>query len=458
MSSPRPSRRRQLLCTEPLERRWLLSVAPALPPPLAAAIQHAYPGASVLSVEVSTDDGRQEYDVTATVTGGMLDATLSPDGKIVESELLPARRSEPPAAATDDTLPVEAPAAAAADGGVGAVSLTPAELVDQDQPLSPNGLPPAVVSALQSLYPGARVIEAEADAEDGQEIGLQARVNGVAIDVSFMPDGKLIESQVALPPSELPAVAADWVRRHFPGGSIDDAQAVTRDGRVTYEFTITPRDGPPVEASLDLGTTQVAFVGSTTEGAAGPTVERNALIASTPPTDQPSTAEPGTTNPRRQADASPDPSASGESDRVYAGAEGSTSEPRPPDPSASVDQESERLELVPGDMLPARRPPRPHSRAELAAGFAAALPVELARAARRLHEVLRGLDALAATRRLADALSPSLAARAVGAAALLAAAHLLLADWRKPRSQPFVIFRDDIPRRRRPLAGRRGPR
>src|SRR5690242_3381804 len=73
--------RRQALCTEPLERRWLLSATPALPPALANSIQQAYPGASVLTVEVSTDDGQQEFDVTAAVAGGTLDATLSSDGK-----------------------------------------------------------------------------------------------------------------------------------------------------------------------------------------------------------------------------------------------------------------------------------------------------------------------------------------------------------------------------------------
>src|SRR4029453_15986957 len=138
MPTLRTTRRRQLLCTEPLEGRWLLSAPPALPPQIAALLQLKFPGISVLRFEFSTEDGDVEYDVTARVDAGMLDATLSADGKLLESEIIPGPKDveDPPS----QTLATAPGGPAAVGESVDVVELLPVEPVDADVPLTPAEL------------------------------------------------------------------------------------------------------------------------------------------------------------------------------------------------------------------------------------------------------------------------------------------------------------------------------
>src|SRR5688572_2877369 len=103
----------RLLCTEPLEARWLLSglalpaapyvdgpvlvmelevesddddegdveVAPSeLPEQVVAALDGRFPGAKVLEADFSVEHGKPEYGVTARFSGEVIDVTLTPEG------------------------------------------------------------------------------------------------------------------------------------------------------------------------------------------------------------------------------------------------------------------------------------------------------------------------------------------------------------------------------------------
>jgi hypothetical protein len=84
------------------------------------------------------------------------------------------------------------------------------------------------------------------------------------------------------------------------------------------------------------------------------------------------------------------------------------------------------------------------------------LPIEVTAVERGLKDVLRQLDALAA-RALPDAGAPGAIASAGALVALIAAAHLILLEWRKGQARHAVCFTlGDAPRSR--AAARPGKR
>ena len=397
----------------------------ALPAQLAASLEARFPGARVIHAELSTDDGEREYDVVAEFGGQVVDTTLSADGTILETETRPlavTRAPMPPAAPSDDDI--EVLDLAAADIGE-----------DDDVELAALDLPADVAAALQALYPGARVIEAEADADNGApEVGLRAELNGEAVDVAFTLDGQLIESQVELDPADLPPAAVDWVRRNFPGATIHDAQAVTTDGVVTYELTITPPGRAPVEASLRLGPAAPQSDDiDTVDRPVTTGVARVAFIGPEQPHEQHAATvagEPVTRADEQQA----------RIDSSQLAVEGATSTPSgevaadmEPDLAGSPETlAGPALRAFAAGMFNAGTTP---GHALLAADI---LPVDLALAESALKEVLRQLDTYAMPAVPLE-LTAGTAARAGAVVALLAAAHLILLDTRKSRGSPMLF-------------------
>ncbi len=129
----------ELLCAEPLEGRWLLSATEVatgfspqalavlyartssrvqvveigsaaddggdrliavadLPQQIVDGLQVAFPGAKILSVDYSFEDGRPEYGVAARFSGRTIDVTLTPAGAILDSEASIASSELPHAA------------------------------------------------------------------------------------------------------------------------------------------------------------------------------------------------------------------------------------------------------------------------------------------------------------------------------------------------------------------------
>jgi hypothetical protein len=453
-----------LLCAEPLEGRWLLS-APAsepsapvplrLPAEIATSLQARYPGARVVRAELTTEDDEREYDVTADYKGRTLDATFDPSGKLLEAEVLPvaAPASATPAASVE-------PAAPGAANQMRGVRIAPVETLDNDAPLTESQLPTPVAASLEALYPGARVVEAEASGDrDAPEVGLRAEFQGSLLDLAFTPGGKLIESQLALNADELPPAALEWVRRRFPGATIDDAQVVSRAGVVSYEMTIAAPGRTPIEATVHLApgeTPDAPSRDALPPGAAGEVNGR--LIAAAyarqsvaafddRQSDHARIPEPQLLSLMRHATmfAAPDrPATRGQTiptadedvataapHREVRPAEGSAAEAadvaRPPASLATAAFKS----FVRGAAATLAVP-------ELA-GAGEFLPLNLAGVERGLQDLLRTLDAIAAP----SSSSPTAAGLAGGAGAavvLLAAAHVLLTDARKSGSAPMLVF------------------
>jgi hypothetical protein len=95
------------------------------------------------------------------------------------------------------------------------------------------------------------VIESEYGLDDGEgEYDITAKFNGDVIDVTFRPDGEIIETERALTSDELPREVLDWVRAHFADATIDEASVMVEDGVQQYEVLIAAADGTQTEATL----------------------------------------------------------------------------------------------------------------------------------------------------------------------------------------------------------------
>ena len=459
MAHLRMTPRRQLLCTEPLERRWLFS-APGeslrLPPEVAASIEAKFPRAHILEMESSVEEGRREYDIKAEFDGSIIDATFAADGRLLESERL--RPSNPPQLQPPepaDVVPpplvqppeppdaVPPPPEPPADA-VEVVEVIPAEQNDDDVLLAPTELPAGVAAAIARLFPGARLIEAESDMDEGvPEVGVIAEFNGGVIDVSFAPDGRLIESQVPLDPSALPKAALQWVRRNYPNASISDAQAVTRDGRLTYEMTVAPPDGEAVEVSLSVGPPAGDSAGDAPVPVSAAAADDRAAVSAASGGEAEVQSE---TTGTRGATSSPPPAEAAADPRVVGrrAAESPAADVAPASAEPTTPEADSAAAVSSDESVAAGHRLRPEGPARRIHPIGAVLVAELGELERRLAEILRGLDLLAGRVSAGEVLTGS-AGRAAAVVALLAASQVLLVDSRKTTPGRVKVFRAGAP-------------
>jgi hypothetical protein len=496
-----PSR---LLCTEPLEGRWLLSglaadadddaddnrdgdgdvqsATSALPAAVLAAITARFPNARLLEAEIDDDDGEPVYEVLADHDGRTIELTVADDGAPLETEAVPRPGSSPAPHGVDGIVeragggdvtpppissrppvsgPDPAPAPAPNSGStVQVVEVAPAEddEADGDVDVAPSRLPKAVLAAFNARFPGARVIEAEWGLEDDgrREYDITAEFRGQTIGATLMPGGEIVETGQALTAGELPPAVLEWVRREFGDASIEKASVRTADGVLSYEVLIAspPGGGPDVEATLFL------------PGATAPPI----LLATGEAPSRP--PEPGPAAIGPDADTMPP--------RADGGASDQTDTAGPPDePVVTAPQASD--DATPAEETPAAAAAAPGDGADrhgdgVATGVSAAAaraagaaqtagaplaPGDGPPAAAWLPELagvlgdVLPLDVDAVQRRLDDVLArlDDLAGRAIGTevagggvsplvmlAALVAATHLLRLGSRRDAGGPVLVF------------------
>jgi uncharacterized membrane protein YkoI len=189
----------RLLCAEPLESRRLLSGLASASPGVPSDIYEQPIGAAVAAPAAST-------------------ASVTPRSHVVE------------------VLEIES-----ADD----------DEDDDDVEVSLAQLPREVLAALQTRFPGAKLVEAEFSVEDGDpEFEVAARFDDRLFDVALTPGGTIIEVEEVITSRELPQAVLDWVRQRFPGAEIDEAAIMRQDGVTSYEVVIAVEGGQEVEAVL----------------------------------------------------------------------------------------------------------------------------------------------------------------------------------------------------------------
>ena len=108
-----------------------------------------------------------------------------------------------------------------------------------------------VVDAINAAFPDGTIEEVTLEDENGTEIyEAEVRANEATFEVKVTLDGKLIEIEQEITPGELPEAVVNAVNDLYPGASIKEAEKITRGGNVIFEIELVS-GGKEFDIELD---------------------------------------------------------------------------------------------------------------------------------------------------------------------------------------------------------------
>lgn len=101
-------------------------------------------------------------------------------------------------------------------------------------------VPKALQNALIKSFPGSSGIKWD---KDDKNYEAEFKQNGRTMSAAFTSEGVLIETEVAIKTSELPAPALKYVKEHYKSASIREASKITKpSGEINYEAEVNKTD------------------------------------------------------------------------------------------------------------------------------------------------------------------------------------------------------------------------
>jgi len=122
--------------------------------------------------------------------------------------------------------------------GVGLLKDGDFKLTKIEVPLNVAGLPDTVVKTFKAAFPGAEIVKAEVDAEDGVTVyDLEFEDGAIEKETDITSDGTMLEFTIVVDAEDVPAAAMKVVRRAARGATIGRIEHIeisygTKDGRV----------------------------------------------------------------------------------------------------------------------------------------------------------------------------------------------------------------------------------
>jgi uncharacterized membrane protein YkoI len=241
-----------------------------VPAAVTDAVKAKYPGAEFTGAEKEEEDGGTVYELAFNHQGQKYEAELKPDGtliavdrKIQVSDLPPAvagtlKKRFPRATLKDaeevtkgDTLSYEVHISLPRQGRVlnAEVVLDPnGKVLDFENPetrVALSKLPPKVLAAAKARFPGAKLIKAEKETEDGKlEYEIVLEHQGQRLEAEFTPEGEYLETEVSIKVEDLPKPVTEGLQAKYAGAEYRHAGKVTKkDGEIVYEVVISLSDG-----------------------------------------------------------------------------------------------------------------------------------------------------------------------------------------------------------------------
>jgi uncharacterized membrane protein YkoI len=124
---------------------------------------------------------------------------------------------------------------------------------DEDK-LSKDQMPKAVVSAFEKGYPNAKDVKFEKETFEGKMVyEVEYKENGKEYDILYSEDGTLVQKEEEIDVSSLPEPVTQAANKKYPQGKIEEAEKLMKpDGTVAgYEVEIE-MDNKKVELELDV--------------------------------------------------------------------------------------------------------------------------------------------------------------------------------------------------------------
>ena len=106
-------------------------------------------------------------------------------------------------------------------------------------------LPPSVLATARERFPGAEMLKAEKENEDGKTVfEITLVFKGQRLEAEFDPSGEYLEMEVSIELSKLPTAVKNALEERYPKATYRHAAMVTnKDGAVSYEVIVQTADG-----------------------------------------------------------------------------------------------------------------------------------------------------------------------------------------------------------------------
>jgi uncharacterized membrane protein YkoI len=121
---------------------------------------------------------------------------------------------------------------------------------EEEVPL--DKLPKAVVDAVKAKFPGAKLLEASKETENGAttyEVTVDHK--GQEFDISLTPAGKIVEVEREIEIADLPKAVVEALKKKYPKCKLDEAEEIVADGKTLFEVTIETADDKDLIVTLD---------------------------------------------------------------------------------------------------------------------------------------------------------------------------------------------------------------
>lgn len=104
------------------------------------------------------------------------------------------------------------------------------------QTIKEKDIPALVIQSFQKEFPGVKVEKWE---KEGVNFEAEFDLNKIENSVVYDANGKRLEHEVEIKPSELPKFVLDYFEKNLPGKKIKEAsKSIDSDGTITYEAEV----------------------------------------------------------------------------------------------------------------------------------------------------------------------------------------------------------------------------
>ena len=123
---------------------------------------------------------------------------------------------------------------------------------EEEDRIALDKLPKTVVDAVKAKFPGAELLSAKKENDDGTLIyEVSIKHKGQDIDVMASPEGKITAIEKTIAAKDLPAKVSKALGEKYPKAKIKKAEELTKDDRTTYEVVSETADKKTLEVVFD---------------------------------------------------------------------------------------------------------------------------------------------------------------------------------------------------------------
>jgi uncharacterized membrane protein YkoI len=123
---------------------------------------------------------------------------------------------------------------------------------DDEEKVPLDKVPKAVLKAVKAKFKGAELVGAQTEKEDGKtlyEINLKDK--GQAVDVTVMPDGKIVSIERTIAAKDLPRPVTEGINRKYPKADFKRVEEITEGDKTNYEVLLVTDGKKTIEVVLD---------------------------------------------------------------------------------------------------------------------------------------------------------------------------------------------------------------